>query len=69
MSKPKFIEVKEQQRTYTFPNGDKISLQDVVGISVSASGTHRINTKDGLKHIIPPSWIHIEIDTDADWTF
>lgn len=66
--KPEFTNVNEQNRTYTFPGGSVITLNDVVSINVSKSGTHRINTKDGKKHIIPSGWIHIEFDA-ADWTF
>lgn len=64
---PKFTAVNEQNRTYHFPNGS-VTLTGVVGINVSKSGTHRINTKDGKKHIIPPGWIHIEFDA-PNWTF
>jgi len=63
----KFIEVKEQNRTYTFPSGT-VKLEGVTGINVSKSGTHRINTKDGKKHIVPSGWIHIEFDA-PEWTF
>lgn len=68
MKKPEFIEVKDQNRTYVFPGGDKVQINNIESINVSSSGTHRINTKDGLKHIIPSGWIHIEFDAD-DWTF
>jgi hypothetical protein len=63
----KFIEVQEQNRTYTFVNGT-VKLEGVTSINVSKSGTHRINTKDGKKHIVPPGWIHIEFDA-PEWTF
>jgi hypothetical protein len=65
--KPIFTKVEEQNRTYTFPNGS-VTIQNVVSINVSKSGTHRINTKDGGKHIIPPGWIHIQF-TAPEWTF
>lgn len=65
--KPEFTVVNEQSRTYTFPNG-QIKLEGVVSINVSKSGTHRLNTKDGKKHIIPTGWIHIEFEA-KDWTF
>ncbi len=67
-SKPEFILVNEQNRTYTFPGNQKIDLVGIVSINVSKSGTHRINTKDGKKHIVPPGWIHIEFDA-TEWTF
>ena len=62
-----FNSVAEQARTYTFPHG-KVTITEVVGINVSKSGTHRINTKDGKKHIVPPGWIHIEFDA-PHWSF
>ncbi len=63
-----FITVNEQNRKYTFLNGATIYLEGVVSINVSKSGTHRINTKDGKKHIIPTGWVHIELDAD-EWSF
>ena len=65
--KPEFTVVKEQDRTYYFPNG-RVDLMGVVSINVSKSGTHRLNTKDGKKHIVPTGWIHIEFSAE-DWTF
>lgn len=64
---PQFIKVAEQNRTYHFPNGS-ITLKGVDSINVSKSGTHRINTTDGRKHIIPTGWLHIEFDA-SKWTF
>lgn len=66
-SKPEFVEVKEQKRTYTFAGGT-VTIYGVVSINVSKSGTHRINASDGTKHIIPPGWLHIQFEAD-DWTF
>ena len=65
---PKFTTVQEQNRIYKFPSGGTVTLNGVLSINVSKSGTHRINTTDGKKHIIPPGWIHIEFDAAA-WTF
>ena len=66
--KPEFRKVKKQNRTYMFPGGHRVDLKDVVSINVSKSGTHRLNTEDGKKHIVPPGWIHIEFEAE-DWTF
>lgn len=66
--KPEFINVSEQDRTYHFANGATVKLEGVVSINVSNSGTHRINTRDGKKHIIPSGWIHVEFSAD-EWTF
>lgn len=67
MSILEFTEVKEQTRIYRFPTSS-VTLNGVVSVNVSKSGTHRINTKDGKKHIIPYGWIHIEFDA-PEWTF
>jgi len=63
-----FTEVNEQNRTYVFPGNEIVMIADVVSINVSKSGTHRINTKDGRKHIIPTGWVHIVFDAE-NWTF
>jgi len=68
IEKPEFVTVQEQSRTYYFPNNSKVKIFGVESINVSKSGTHRINTTDGKKHIIPFGWIHIEFDA-KDWTF
>jgi hypothetical protein len=63
-----FTKVESQNRTYIFPKGEKVHLKNVHSIHVSKSGTHRINTEDGKKHIVPTGWIHIEFDAKK-WTF
>ena len=65
--KPTFTTVNELSRTYHYPNC-MVTLEKVVSINVSKSGTHRINTADGKKHIIASGWVHIEFIAD-DWTF
>jgi len=70
MATPKFVELEpvEVSREYTFPGGEKVRIENAARIAVSESGTHRIETKDGRKHIVPSGWIHIELDVPA-WTF
>lgn len=70
MSAPKFIELisGESFREYTFPGGDVVRIEEVARIAVSDSGTHRIETKNGQKHIVPTGWIHITFSA-ASWTF
>lgn len=63
-----FTTVNEQDRKYNYPDGSSVSLLDVVSINVSKSGTHRLNTKDGKKHIVAPGWKHIEFRAQQ-WTF
>ena len=70
MAAPKFIELEavEAWREYTFHGGDKVKIENVAKVAVSESGTHRLETVTGRKHIIPSGLIHIEIDV-SDWTF
>lgn len=62
----------EKKRIYTFESGCRIILENVVDLSVSDSGNHRLKTLDehGVSHlhIVPPEWIHIEIEAE-EWTF
>jgi hypothetical protein len=64
-----FVELKyiEKSRTYIWPNGLRDTIKDVIRISVSDSGTHRLETGDGLKHIVPKGWIRIQLDVKG-WT-
>lgn len=57
----------ERKRTYTFPGGDIIEFKNVSHIKVSASGCHRLQTGDGLKHIVNTGWISITLEVD-EWT-
>lgn len=56
----------ERSRTYTFPNGNMVTLYNITELIVRPSGSHRIKTFDKKLHIIPMGWIHLEIDSD-DW--
>lgn len=57
----------ERKRTYHFPGGEKVTLEDVTHLLVRPSGTHRLMTSDGRKWIVPVGWLAIEIDAD-EWT-
>ena len=61
------INPPEKRRTYRFANGE-VSFEHVRAVGVRKSGTHRIETVDGLKHIVPAGWLAITLDID-DWTF
>jgi hypothetical protein len=61
------FEKPEKERTYYFPNNEKVVLKEVTELVVRPSGTHRLKTADGKSHIVPAGWIHIELDID-DWT-
>lgn len=55
----------ERSRVYTFPGGDQVEIKGVSGIYVRESGSHRLNTEDGLRHIVAAGWLHIEIDAEG----
>lgn len=57
----------EKWRIYHFPTGT-LKIEHVIKLCVRPSGTHRLETADGTKWIIPVGWIAIEIDSD-EWIF
>lgn len=57
----------EKTRRYLFPNGEAV-FEDVRRVLVRPSGTHRLETGDGKKHIVSGGWIAISIDAES-WTF
>lgn len=66
---PEFLKLNppERERKYIYKDCVLI-FNDVVEIAVSASGTHRLNLKDGTKAIVPTGWLAIKLDVD-EWTF
>lgn len=60
-------QLNENERIYNFPNNEKVVLKNVRKLIVRDSGTHRLETADGKKHIIAKGWLSIEIDSDNDW--
>jgi hypothetical protein len=54
----------ETCRTYIFPGG-KYDVYNVRRLCVRPSGTHRLETENGHKYIIPTGWIAIEIVAEA----
>jgi hypothetical protein len=61
-----FVEITngEKKRTYIFPNG-KLEVLNVARICVRSSGTHRLETSDGQKWIVPTGWIGILVEADT----
>lgn len=57
------IKLKEPEklRTYIWSDGSKVVIKGVTHFCASQT-THRLKTKDGLHHIIPNGWNHIELD-------
>jgi hypothetical protein len=64
-----FVELKppERSRTYIYVDRDLV-ITDVTRICIRPSGSHRLETVNGMKYIVAPGWIAIKIDVDS-WTF
>lgn len=58
------LKAMERRRTYSFPGGEKVTLENVTHFLCRSTGTHRLRTADGLLHIVPVGWLHIELDVD-----
>jgi hypothetical protein len=55
----------ESSRTYFFPKGETVTLANVTHFLARPSGGHRLKTADGKLHIVPPTWLHIEIEAGS----
>lgn len=63
-------DVREVTREYHLHDGGRIFFRDVRRIAISPRGTHRLETADGLKHIVRADiWTHISVFSAGDWTF
>jgi len=67
---PAFVELKypERKRTYHFATGNTFTVFDVLRVASPPGRSHRIETKDGRKYIVPPGWVAIEIEVD-EWSY
>ncbi len=67
---PHFITLKdvENERTYFWPGNNSLTVKKVARIAVSERGTHRLETADGEKLIVPPGWLYMKLKM-AEWTF
>lgn len=54
----------EKSRTYHFPKGEKVVLQNVTHFLSRPSGTHRLKTADGKHWIVPVGWLGIELEVE-----
>ena len=63
----KKLDPAEKSRTYIWPNGFRDTLENVVAFCARPSGTHRLETADGKKHVVATGWCRVEIDVEA-WT-
>lgn len=49
----------ETKRTYTWPDGSKVTIESPVQLVVSANG-HRIVDAQNNGHYVPKGWIHLQ---------
>lgn len=47
-----------RKQVYVFKDGTVVSLENVTELVVRPSGDHRLQTSDGLRHIVAPGWIY-----------
>jgi hypothetical protein len=64
--KPQLVDVQEQTRTYIFAGNERVVIKGVVKFANSDS-THRLETSDGSKWIVPKTFLAIELDM-KEWT-
>jgi len=49
----------EVYRSYEFPDGTIVTINNPITLNVSNSGGHRVLDGAGVSHYIPPKWIHL----------
>lgn len=55
-----FVDISsEHYRTYTFPGGRSVTIDEPLKLNVSDSGGHRIFDRQGLSHYVPPGWLQL----------
>ncbi len=56
----KFTDISsEKWRTYIFPSGMQVSINEPLHLNVSKTGGHRIFDNFGRSHYIQPGWYHL----------
>jgi len=51
------LELKETSRTYIFPNGNELTIDDAVECRINKINTHQLVTKQGEIYIVPYKWL------------
>ena len=51
------LELKETSRTYYFPGGDNIIINNAVRCSMNRINTHQLITKQGEIYTVPYEWL------------
>lgn len=73
-SKLSFKDVSDEKiRTYLFPGGNLVVIENPIGLYVSKSGGHRLVTAAGESIYVAPGWISFRfgpVDSARDhWLF
>lgn len=56
--------LSEVRRTYVFPGGEKVVIENPLRLNVSASGGHRVLDGAGVSHYVPEGWHHLFWETE-----
>lgn len=51
------LELKETSRTYFFPDGNKLIVDDAIKCLINKINTHQLITKQGEVYIVPYKWL------------
>ncbi len=51
------LELEETSRTYFFPNGNTIIINDAIKCLINKKNTHQLLTKQGEIYIVPYKWL------------
>ena len=51
------LELKEISRTYFFPGGNNVDIDNAVGCYISKINTHQLITKQGEVYVVPYKWL------------
>lgn len=63
------IELHEESRTYYYPGGDELRVENIRELVVRPSGSHRLKDEDGDLIIMSAGWLAIHIvDEKKEWT-
>lgn len=54
------LELGETSRTYFFPNGNTLTIDDAVECHINKINTHQLVTKQGEIYIVPYKWLSMK---------
>ncbi|MBA7575946.1 hypothetical protein ES708_17782 [subsurface metagenome] len=54
------LELKETSRTYIFPNGNELTIDNAVECRINKINTHQLVTKQGEVYIVPYKWLSMK---------